>query len=148
MLSARSKERAYRLLFTESAEPFASEIIGYTNGGISLTLFLVLIFATTMSWGPSLAIALAVFVLLRLALENRVAIWIAAVVGTTFVTGVGAGIGWTLGHVFDVDDAPIALAIASAVLASILPLVAYRRFIVRRTDERDSILPPSVPSHP
>jgi hypothetical protein len=148
MLSPRFKERAYRLLFTESAEPFASEIIGYTNGGISLTLFLVLVFATPLSWGPAVAIALAVFVLLRLALENRIAIWIAAVLGTAFVTGVGAAIGWTFGHVFETNDAPIALGIASAVMASVLPLVAYRRFILRRNEERESLLPPSVPSHP
>ena len=65
------------------------------------------------------------------------------------MTAVGGGIGWTLGHVVETSDAPIALGIASGVLSSILPLVAYRRFILRRgaaEGQRDSILPPSVPS--
>ena len=149
MLSPRFKHRVARLIFTESAEPFASEIIGYTNAGISLTLFLVLVIGTVLGWAPSAGISLAAFVLLRLALENRVTLWVAAVVGTSFVTAVGAGIGWMLGQVFETADAPIALAIASAILASILPVVAYRRFIMRGSDDigRESILP-SVPSSP
>lgn len=142
--------RFFRILhhaFTyESRYADASEITGWSNALAALAIGAGG-FSLFHSWVVAPAVAVLAYCLLRLALANRVTVWIAAAVGTLSVATAAATIGWLFGHVAEVSWAPVVAAASSGVLAAILPARSYMQLArARARDVRDSLIDPiSIP---
>lgn len=144
--------RLHDLVFVESDDPWAAEVIGYTHGAISVVVALALWFGASVKGGWAVAAGVGAFALLRALLASRYTAWIAALLGTAFVAAVCGSLGWVGGQILEVAGAPITLAIASGLASAALPLYAYVRYVRRclashvATTARDSLLP--APSRP
>lgn len=142
--------RLHDLVFTESDDPWAAEVIGYTHGGVGVAAAVGMYFGLHVSAAASIGAGAALFVLLRVLLSSRYTAWVAGLIGASFALGVGAALGWAFGQVVEIAGAPIAGAVSLGLACAALPAYAYVRYVLRcllRTnpDARESSLPP-VPS--
>lgn len=80
--------RLHELVFTESDDPWAAEVIGYTQGGVAVAAAVGLHFGLHASAVASIGAGGALFLVLRLLLASRFTAWIAGLVGTSFALGV------------------------------------------------------------
>lgn len=138
--------RLHELVFTESDDPWAAEVIGYTQGGVAVAAAVGLHFGLHASAVASIGAGGALFLVLRLLLASRFTAWIAGLVGTSFALGVGAALGWAFGQVLEVAGAPLAGAACLGVACAGLPAYAYVRYVLRSVvrpsgDAPDSMSP-------
>lgn len=158
MRSRRSStpKRVFRALrsaiFVESRQGRAAEIAGWSNAASAVA---VAACAVALAWSRlasnalwlGLATGAITLFLLRLALTNRVTVWIASVLGTLTVAGLGGALTWVFAHVVEMPTLPPIAAVLGAFLASLGPAWSYAQLARRRADSiRDSFIDPiSVP---
>lgn len=150
----------HHAVFHASREGRAHEVVLWSNAIASL-MFAGLAWYLVRSTPATIATAVVLFVLLRLALMNRHTIWIAASCGTLAVGGVSGALAWLFGHVVEPSasaieasameasaSVPSMAAVVFAIAGAILPAWAYGRLAARRaSNQRDSLIDPvSVPS--
>ncbi|AKV02269.1 hypothetical protein AKJ09_08932 [Labilithrix luteola] len=124
----------------ESRAGRAAEVAAWANATASLVVGAG-VFALFQAWIAALAAAVAVFVLLRVALAHRIAIWISAALGTVSVAAIGGVVSWLFSHMIDRPSVPIIAGVLGAILAGLLPGWSYVSLARRRTDEiPDSLL--------
>lgn len=144
---SRALRNLHHIVFHASREGRASEIAAWANALASLALgaggFLLV-----HSWPVAIATPIVAFVLLRVALTNRVTIWVAASFGTIAVAAFFGVLAWVFGHVVEIPAVPSVAGVLGAVTSATLPAWAYGRLAQRRVqDVRDSLIDPvSVPS--
>jgi hypothetical protein len=134
------------VVFDASRQRRASEIVAWANAIAALGIG-ALVFALFRSWPLAAVVPVVAFVMLRAALMYRHTVWIAASFGTLAVAGVGGGLAWLFGHVFEIEAAPPIAALLGAALSAIAPSWAYARLAQRRLEGvRDSLLSPAPSS--
>jgi len=143
--------RAYRAvhhaIFHASREGRSAEIAFWSNTVAAVGLGGGA-FYLERSWLLAAGVAVAAFVLLRIALAHRVTVWIAASFGTLAVSAAGGGLAWLFAHVIESPSAPAIAAILGAVATATVPAWAYGNLAQRRAEAiPDSLFEPiSVPS--
>jgi len=144
--------RAYRnihhAIFHASREGRCAEIAFWSNTAACFLLGAGT-FYVTQSWVVGVAIAAAMFILLRIAIANRFTVWIAASFGTLAVSALGGALAWLFAHVIESSaTAPSIAAVAGAVVSATVPAWAFGRLAQRRQEAiPDSLVEPiSVPS--
>lgn len=118
----------------ESRAGRAAEVTAWANAVASL-LVGAGAFALFHGWLAALGVAVASFVLLRVALAHRIALWISAALGTISVAAIGGVLAWLFAHVVDRPYVPIVAAVLGAAFAALVPGWAYVALARRRADD-------------
>jgi hypothetical protein len=136
------------LLFNASRHGRCAEIAGWSNAVAALG-FATGAMVLLNSWILAAGVFVLAFVLLRLALANRLSLGVAACCGTIAVAGAGGGVAWLFAHVLEsYPSAPWVALVVGGIAAGALPAWAYGRLLgLRESGVRDSLThPESVPS--
>lgn len=144
----RALRAVHHALAFESRHGRAAEVAGWSNALASLGLG-VAAFRCGLGEVAAVAVLVASFALLRLAMTHRATIPLAALAGSLAVAGVGGLLAWTFAHVVETEPAAPSIAgIVGALVSALAPAWAYATVArSRRADVPDSLLSPvSVPS--
>jgi hypothetical protein len=136
------------LVFNASRHGRCSEIAGWSNAVAALG-FAAGAMVLLKSWMLAGSVFLLAFVLLRLALANRISLGVAACCGTVAVAATGGGVAWLFAHVLEsVPSAPWVALVLGGIVAGAFPAWAYGRLAtLRESGVRDSLThPESVPT--
>lgn len=129
-----------RAFVYESSGGAAAEVVGYANALPALAVAAGAWALASTAWVTVVA-GLVTYALLRLALAHRITIWIAAVLGTLAVAGLGGALGWVFAHFVEIAWAPTLGAVLGVIAGGALPGWAYGRLILARmNDVPDSLI--------
>ena len=149
----RALRFVHHSIFHESRGGRAAEIIAWSNSASALAIGAGMTYLAWPRHGVTAFLfgllgTLIAFVVLRLSLASRNAVWGAAALGTITIGALGGGFAWVFAHVVDGWTAlpPIAGALG-AIAAGAVPALSYAKVIRLRQDEvQDSLIEPvSVP---
>lgn len=136
----RFARAVHRAFVYESSGGAAAEVVGYANALPALTVAAGVWALASTAW-IAVSAGLVTYALLRLALAHRVMIWIAAVLGTLAVAGLGGALAWVFAHFVETSWAPPACAVLGVIAGGALPGWAYGRLILARmNDVPDSLI--------
>jgi hypothetical protein len=145
---ARAIRTLAHAVFDESRGGRAAEIAAWSNAAAAVAVALAIIvagwdrLAVHAAWLGLGAGAITLLVL-RLALTNRLTVWIAALAGTLTVAAIAGVLAWLFGHVVEIAQAPSIAAVAGALLGALAPAWGYGHIARRRaSDVRDSLVDP------
>jgi hypothetical protein len=132
----------------ESRDGRAAEVAGWSNALAAIAMGGAVVWQHG-TWAAAGATILVAFLALRLALTNRVTVWLAAAVGTLTVGGATGALAWLFGHVAELAWVPPIAGLVVGVAAAALPAWAYTQIARQRlADVPDSLLEPTRPSRP
>ncbi len=148
-MSFRSVVRALQQSFAyESREGRAAEIAGWSNALAAMAIGGAVVWQHG-TWAAAGVTVLASFLALRLALTNRVTVWLAAAVGALAVGGAAGALAWVFGHVAELPWVPPFAGLVAFVAAAAMPAWAYTLIARQRLGGvPDSLLEPTRPSRP
>jgi hypothetical protein len=139
-----------RAVVYESREGRAAEIAGWSNFVAAFVVGAGAFYAER-SFAFAFAALVAALVALRLALANRVTVWLAAAVGSLSVATACGALAWTFAHVLEMPAAPPIAGALGALVGGAIPATAYLRIARRRADDvpdsllhAPSLIPPSA----
>jgi hypothetical protein len=130
----RALRSIHHAIVYESSAGAASEIAAWANVVPAVAAGAGAWLASSSS-AVALGCALVVYVALRLALANRVTVWIAATLGTLGVAAAGGALAWLFAHAVEHPSAPPIAAVAGALASAAAPAWAYAQIARRRLDD-------------